>query len=308
MSDALVLLGVLAGFYLHDCSLWLPRDAVVFLTRGFQGWRPVRPSPLLSGGRKGLILSFRWPPLAPVYVCPGQRPDGGRPGPFEVDALGQDLASFTKCAALLRVLCNLLFVYLFVVVPGAMLAWSLATLWPVLLSVLVALVVPIAAEYRDLHAWLWPAERAERRSELFHMALYAPAAMRAHDRLAQRLCAPYHPLAVAILLCSPEVFRAFAARTVRHLQHPLAAESPPPGSPVEMAAVTQLLRRAGLTVPELLRPPARPDASSRSFCPRCEVAYALAGGTCADCQGVVLVPYPPAPAAGGASAPVGESP
>jgi len=291
MSDALVLLAVLGAFYLHDCSLWLPRDATVFLTHGLGGWRPVRPSPLLSGGEKGLILSFRWPPLAPVYLCLGRIPAGRLSVALDVGALSQDLTRFTECASLLRILCNVLFVFLFGIVPVTVTWWSLTTLWPELLTVLVVLVVPIAVEYRDLHAWLWPVDTADRRSELAHIALYAPAALRAYDRLAHRLCASYHPLAVAALLCPPAIFRAFAGRAVRQLHHPLATESPLVDSPAEMAAVEHLLRRAGLTAAELLRPPSRPDPSSHSFCPRCETAYAIPAGTCADCPGVALVPY-----------------
>lgn len=68
MSDSLVLLLVLAGFYLHDCSLWLEQDTIAFIATGFRRWRPVRPHPLFSGAVKGLVPSFRLPPLTPVYL------------------------------------------------------------------------------------------------------------------------------------------------------------------------------------------------------------------------------------------------
>jgi hypothetical protein len=68
MSDSLLLLLVLAGFYMHDCSLWLERDTVAFIAMAFRRWRPVRPHPMLSGAAKGLLPSFRLPPLTPVYL------------------------------------------------------------------------------------------------------------------------------------------------------------------------------------------------------------------------------------------------
>ena len=68
MNDSLILLLVLVGVYLHDCSLWLDRDTVAFIATGFRRWRPVRPHPLLSGAAKGLLPSFRLPPLTPVYL------------------------------------------------------------------------------------------------------------------------------------------------------------------------------------------------------------------------------------------------
>jgi hypothetical protein len=73
MSDSFILLLVLAGFYLHDCSLWLERDTVAFFATGLRRWRPVRPHPLLSGTNKGLLLSFRLPPLTPVYLSHPRR-------------------------------------------------------------------------------------------------------------------------------------------------------------------------------------------------------------------------------------------
>ena len=68
MSDAVVLVAVLAIFYLQDCSLWIERDAIVFLTRGLRGHRPFQSHPLFSNSTKGFIFSLRLPPLTPVFL------------------------------------------------------------------------------------------------------------------------------------------------------------------------------------------------------------------------------------------------
>lgn len=69
MTEIYLLLLVLFSFYLADCSLWLTRDTVVFLSTLGRAWRPTVPHALLSRKEKGLFLSFRLPPLAPVYLC-----------------------------------------------------------------------------------------------------------------------------------------------------------------------------------------------------------------------------------------------
>jgi hypothetical protein len=289
MSDVLVLVAILAAYYAQDCSLWLPRDAVVFF-RGLRGWRPHQPHPLLSGRAKGIVLSFRLPPLAPVYVCPGRSSSTGRQTALSPGALERDLERFAERALHLRLLCNALFVYCFCTLPAAMLLWSLTVLWPVLLAALAVLVLSIAFGFWRLHTSLWPADASIRRSELAHMLLYPPAAMRAHDHLAHRVCVPYHPLTAAAVLCRPDVFAAFAAGELRRMLHPLATETAPTRD--EIAAVHDMLRRQNLRPGDLLQaPPA--DATSRAFCPRCLAAYAVAEGDCADCPGVGLVPHVP---------------
>jgi len=69
MTEIYLLLLVVFSFYVTDCSIWLTRDTVVFLSSLGRAWRPTVPHALLSRKEKGLILSFRLPPLAPVYLC-----------------------------------------------------------------------------------------------------------------------------------------------------------------------------------------------------------------------------------------------
>lgn len=300
MSDGLVLLGVLGAFYLQDCSLWLDRGATVFTTWSARRWRPVRPHAVLTGNSKGLVLSFRLPPLAPLFMCPPWHPTDTAPMSASVrfgmglPAFRAELARFSDGAFVLRCLCNALFVYFFVVVPTAMIFWSLSALWPVLLSGLATLSLPAAFEFHDLHAWLWPTESSARRSELLHMALYPPAAIRAHGHLALRIAAPYHPIVVAAALCVPSDFTAFAGQYLRELRYPLLGD-PAPNIELHAAearAVAAFLATLGVDPDSLLRPPVTADPDCLSWCPRCHAPYAISHGTCADCCGVALIPHP----------------
>jgi hypothetical protein len=202
----------------------------------------------------------------------------------------------------LRVLCNALFVYLFLVflvVPALMLFLSVARLWPALLTLLVALVLAIAIEYRRVHRRLWPVDRIERRNTLVHLCLYPPAAIRTYDALAHRLCAPYHPAAVAVVLCDAPVRDRFLRRLLLELRFS-ATHASARGIPDETtmwfraaleAQLHCLLVEQGLQLAAYLDPPAQTDRSSLSYCPRCEVEYSVLAGTCSDCGGISLVAF-----------------
>jgi len=41
----------------------------------------------------------------------------------------------------------------------------------------------------------------------------------------------------------------------------------------------------------LTRPPTPADATSLSWCPRCETQFTTRTGTCADCGGLELIPF-----------------
>ncbi len=220
---------------------------------------------------------------------------------LDVEAARANLQAAHAQAWLLRLLCNLLFAYLFVGLPYALVAVSLASEWPWILAGLVTFTLVIAVEYWDVHAWLRPEEGSERRQTILHFCLYPPAALRASDLVLQRLGEPYHPLAVAGALADSTDFATFARQTLRELHYPTTAS----GSPEALAAaawfrsalvteVASCLTTYGLTVEELLRPPARSDAASQSYCPRCETRYTSLYGQCADCPGVTLHAFPPA--------------
>jgi hypothetical protein len=375
MGDVAILVCVLCVFYLHDCSLWLGRDTAAFIATGFGRWRPVRPHPQLSGATKGLLLSFRLPPLTPVYlsypwsiaaspthVCP-MSPAGTSPTapPHAFDAI-QDVTAadatviingtpFTTCeepflatttadlirglvplsatrrqavlesaiaaaldpaqlqaaieslahdGLLLRVYCNVLFVYFFLGLPVAVASLNLLAAWPHLLAILVALVAVVAIEFRRLHIARWPTERAARRNVLIRLCLFPPLAMRAHDFLAHRVAAHFHPLTLALVLVDPRTADQITRRTLRQLRHPLSAADEDPVTAATLAwcreaeerAIRTLLASRRVEADDYLTPPPHIDGESRTYCPRCETAYTVHSGTCSDCPGVALVAYP----------------
>lgn len=383
MSDVYTLALVLCAFYLHDCSLWLERDTVAFFARWTSRWRPALPHPVLSGAIKGLLLSFRLPPLAPVYLCypwraflspthlcPTMPPSdtehsatpqarqalqyedlqsvtvsegtvsvNGRPfvrcqerhlatvladllkrliplpaparqeaitatlaATLDSDRLRSDLHTLANATFFLHILCNTLFLYLFVLSPALLAFFSLSLLWPIMLTALGMLVLTIAVEFHAIHTRLWPADTGDRRSALTRICFYPPIAIRANDFLAHRACAQYHPLAVAALLCDTPAYERFARQTVRQLHYPLVTDAPDPTvratetwfRGAQAASMCRVLAARGRDLKEYLQPPPHTGASSLAYCPRCEAEYTVLSGTCSDCPGIALLPYNPA--------------
>jgi hypothetical protein len=235
--------------------------------------------------------------------CPADRVDAVTKAltrSLDVARLREALATLASAGQPLRVLCNALFVYLFLVGPALMLFLSVARLWPALLTLLVALVLAIAIQYRRVHRRLWPVDRIECRNTLVHLCLYPPAAIRSYDALAHRLCAPHYPAAVAVVLCDAPVRDRFLRRLLLALRfsgHVTAGATPNQTHTWCRAAVEaqihRLLVEQGLHLAAYLDPPAQTDRSSLSYCPRCEVEYAVLAGTCSDCTGVSLVAFAP---------------
>jgi hypothetical protein len=212
----------------------------------------------------------------------------------DVEAHSQDVLP-------LRLLCNGLFLYLFVALPVILTQFEPARIYVWVIATVVGLVGAIAVEFFRIHRRHWPTEKQERFSTLLHFILYLPSAIRASDLVSHRLLSLAHPLAAAYVLCPPGTFHRFARRFLRRLYYPV----PPPAvepqaagivawsNALERDCVRAFLRAHRIEESALLQPPSRPDDQSRSYCPRCETSYTVHEGTCGDCPGVALMPYLP---------------
>jgi hypothetical protein len=209
---------------------------------------------------------------------------------------------FEKQSPRLRRLGNVLFLYLFLLAPGLIwcFGFRIAGLW--VAAGLLVLTFTIGWHFWRAHGVLYPDGSEERFTPFLTMLLAPPTAVRAHDLLARRLVENFHPLAVAELFCPGAPFERLARRVLLDLRFPLL-----PRAPSAEAAVVQTeewfrgvlleeceraVQRAGLKPLELTRPPARSEATHRSYCPRCDAQFEVESGTCADCGGRELVAFP----------------
>jgi len=215
--------------------------------------------------------------------------------------MSERLREYRKRSNPIRLLANLLFVYLFLVVPPLIWHFGFGVLGLCLLLGMLAQTVTLALLFRNAHKALYPDGGEERFKPFLTMLLAPPAAIRASDVLGRHLLEAFHPLAVARILCPPNRFRDFARQTLIDLRYPLFPVCPATESaPVEterwfrettLAVVEEFLQKEGFKVNELVAAPKPADAANLSYCPRCGTQFVTRQGTCADCGGRPLEPF-----------------
>lgn len=315
MSDSDVLFLILAAIYLSECILWVPREAAAFLAPFGRRAHLRRPSFTLGWSGTGPLLRNPLPPLGFAALCAfgsgGARaataPAAAAPGSrLDAEAVAARVEEYRSRSGALRVLCNLLFLSMFVLAPALVRWQGLGRWWMPLLAALVLLMAATLFAYRRAHGALYPGQSAERRKRIAALLFSPPAVARAHDALARDLLAPFHPLAAAAALSPREEFLDLARRALVDARAAApgaaagdasaaagrgGARAGKPAAPgPSVGEIEALVRRAGARPEELLAPPARPEAHARSYCPRCHCQYTFAAGACADCGGLGLQP------------------
>lgn len=71
MTDAELLLLILAGIYLAECARWAPCDAAIFSSPWCGRWRTGWARQWLGNQHGGLVLGNPWPPLGTLFLCQG---------------------------------------------------------------------------------------------------------------------------------------------------------------------------------------------------------------------------------------------
>jgi hypothetical protein len=208
---------------------------------------------------------------------------------------------FNGATRLLRPLNALFFGLTFAV--GIVVGWSewawIQTPTNALLTFFVWLAMWLAIIYGFCRAQrtIYPDDRRFRRQRLIAFVISPACAMRAVDLLSRDLLAESHPLAAAKQLCSTATFRALARRRLLEFIYPLAADYAEPAEVLETRqwfdermqdALTSLVQRSGESLEQLLAAPVPLSDDALSYCPRCEMQYAIAEGECRSCAGVPL--------------------
>ncbi|MBN1867908.1 hypothetical protein JW916_11510 [Candidatus Sumerlaeota bacterium] len=215
----------------------------------------------------------------------------------------------------LRPLCAVLFLFLFLVSPVAVWQHGFARAIVPLLVFGLPLHVAVLALFYRAHLRLHPAVREERWQHLVTMLLCPPMAARAADIVSRHALDLFHPIAVARALCDADDFAAFAKQLLLHLRYPLGAErlEPEARAVVEwsrettVAAIETFLRDKEIDPEALCELRLPPDAAYRAYCPRCHSGFLRDDGECPDCPGVRLEPVEEGTRTGSAAAQGGEN-
>ena len=183
---------------------------------------------------------------------------------------------------------------LYIGLPIAMLVWggeralllSLPLLGPLHLVTLVA--------YRWAYRRLHPEKRGELFESTLAVSFYPPLLLRAYHDLRTRALASFHPAVVAVAALPHDAGRTFLRTEILRLRVPGDAQVDPDTAPplgeLERRALWNLAADLGESPETLLAAPARHDPRAETYCPACHSEYALAAGTCTDCD-TELTPY-----------------
>jgi len=199
----------------------------------------------------------------------------------------------------IRMMCSILFLFLFVATPILVSIFGLLRLIIPVALVMVVLAIEIAIMFYQAHKRLYPRESQERIEHVIKMILCPPVAIRATDQLTKHLLAHYSPVVVAALL-SGATAQQFVRAFILDLQHPLRHEvaDETAAKVLVWAAGEQLQRslehvkRTGYSKPDQLLAPPEAGEDSISYCPRCGCQFVVSSGACPDCPGVGLVAFP----------------
>ena len=200
-----------------------------------------------------------------------------------------------------RVLGNVLLVYLFGLTPLVIWNFGFRLSWLGLLGGLALLTVTTAVSFHRAHKKLYLTAEDERFTHTLTIALSPPNAVRACDALSRPLFETFHPLAVAKVFLPANRFRQFAREVLLDIRHPALPVCPaddPAARATELFArtalrnaVEQLLKHSGIEPDELCRPPVPAEDSCRAYCPRCGAQFTTTDANCTDCGGLKLVAF-----------------
>ncbi len=200
-----------------------------------------------------------------------------------------------------RLLANVLVLYLFLLAPALIWHFGFKLCWLGLLAGLIAIMTATAVLFYRAHKILYPQADDERLTQFIMILLSPPNTMRAHDILSRPLLESFHPLAVARAFCAHEQLQELARRVwldLRHPAPPLCPHDTAGAQAVENAgrkalqqAAENFLKQSDLDPEALGHAPTPADESCRAYCPRCEAQFTTPTGTCADCGGLPLVSF-----------------
>ncbi len=190
----------------------------------------------------------------------------------------------------LRWSCNLLFWFVFLIVPAELMLGVSFYMWPALAGILFLIVCMILIQFWNAHTSLFTAAREEKWTALVSIALFPPNAVRAVDALSADLLARFHPLAISQAVGAPD-FQNFASETLRRLRFPkkLLLHGESLAHDTEHRAflsgcIERLITSAALDPAKLVGPPVRDSLAANSYCPRCWAQYVPSLTRCTECD------------------------
>ena len=289
MDELSLLVVAVMGLWLHESAVRVPPGWAVFLGGGRGHLEASLARERDGGARARWRMAQLWPTFGRVFLVP----DGPytAESPTDLRAIRRAVESADRGSRGLRLLGALQFTILClggVLVGGVVSLRGLAAPWIVLVLTVHVMLVVLA----------YARSRVEPRSitggGLVMLAISPIAAMRSGESLHRMDLAGFDPVAIALVLASPQGFRRFARESLRALaedrRRAAGADAAARVGALEAgdAALDRLFRVAGAKRSQIEDGMLIDDPSARSYCPSCGTAYALERGECSECAGVRL--------------------
>jgi len=209
--------------------------------------------------------------------------------------------AFREASRVLRWVCVALALHVFVVCPAVWTGGGILRWWPVLAAAMLGLMWSVAVLFFRAHRAVHGAASGDRGMVTLLCATVPTVPMRACDYLARPLLQGLHPLAAAHALLDEDGFRRFARAVLLDSRQPIRPECRTDNPMAEGvgrwcrarlgAEFESFVQARGLDPVGITSPLPPRDASSRSYCPRCDSQHALAEGVCSSCGDIPLVPF-----------------
>jgi hypothetical protein len=194
-------------------------------------------------------------------------------------AASRRLRIFSGRSFRLRIIANLQFLFLFLVLPFVVEEFG-AGIFRYIIVILIAISVIIAIEFCTLHKRLLPREKEQRFKSAVTILLSPIAAIRACDAAARDLLIDYHPVAAAAALPTTQEFMDFAGEQLRLCRFGDYLNGQYQAMLQKQMERTFLRHRIE---PKTLLYPSQKQRECVVFCPRCLAQYTKARESCSDC-------------------------
>jgi len=218
---------------------------------------------------------------------------------FDVEKARERIETYNDKSYKLRICCNLLFVYIFMIVPVLVYFYGTIKIFILLLALMYLLSISIAIVFYFIHKMFYSAQRSDRIIDMVKMIIFPPTAVRANDFLSLNLLTNYHPLAVAQILFDKIKFDKYSKKVVIDLKYPIINNFE--NEQVTLTnrwhrsnlenIVAAFLHNKSVDMKNLLIAPFPENVSCKSYCPRCETQYIVQGDICSVCGTIELIPF-----------------
>lgn len=240
------------------------------------------PSPIFSRSLAGRVQKLR-------EAEPQEREGIQRKAIEEMTDMGKLEAMREEYATYLRpfsLLCSVLFLCVFIIVPSVIYLGLEINLLPLLFFVVPAYFLVVAMSYL-FYRRFYPSSGEEMIYLLLSVFLLPVSALHVISRLTRQMYSSFDFIAVASLLISKDALRDLMRKELQRIHHAKQGDFSPDLREYWLAredVVHRLMKRSGFSPEEMWREPARKDRFAERYCPLCDAEYRGGFEICAECS------------------------